>query len=83
MEVSFSSLILSLSTSALFQLGVLEDPETKERHRDLSMAGETIGLIDLLEKKTQGNLTSDEKQLIESVLYDLRMKFIEETRRKS
>ncbi|MBI4208365.1 MAG: DUF1844 domain-containing protein [Deltaproteobacteria bacterium] len=83
MEVSFSSLILSLSTSALFQLGILEDPETKQSHRDLSMAEQTIDLIDLLGKKTQGNLTSDEKQLIESVLYDLRMKFIEETRRKS
>ncbi len=81
-EVNFSSLILSLSTSALFQLGILEDPQTKERYQDLAIAKQTIDLIGLLEQKTRGNLTPDEKQLMESVLCDLRMKFIEETRRK-
>ena len=46
----------------------------------MSMAKQTIDIIEMMQKKTQGNLTDEEKNFIESILYDLRMKFIEENK---
>lgn len=75
-EINFNSLILSLSTSALIQLGEIQDPQTNQPAKNLSLAKQTIDLIGMLKEKTKGNLTPDEERLLDSVLYDLRMRFV-------
>jgi hypothetical protein len=69
--------MLSLSTSVLLSLGELPDPITNEKNINLSLAKQTIGLIEMLLKKTKGNLTEAEDRLVGNMLYDLRMKYIE------
>ena len=65
-----------MTTSALVGLGELPDPVTKEKAVNLPLAHQTISIIELLKQKTTGNLSDDEEQLMSSVLYDLRMKYV-------
>jgi hypothetical protein len=73
---AFSTFILSLSTSVLVCLGELPDPLKNEKSTNLPLAKQTIGIIEMLKEKTKGNLTEEEDRLIESILYDLRMKYV-------
>ena len=59
-------------------LGLTEHPETGHRTRDLSVARHNIELLKLLRSKTQGNLTADEQKLLESLLYDLKMSYVQQ-----
>jgi hypothetical protein len=77
-RIDFSTFILSLSTSALYQLGLVEDPQTGRKEApDLPMASQTIDTLALLEEKTRGNLDADEEHLLQSLLYELRMRYVE------
>jgi hypothetical protein len=78
-EISFANLIFSLSTSAFIQLGEIKDPATQQAEKNLPLAKQTIDLIGLLQEKTKGNLTPEEAQLMEHVLYDLRMRYVKAT----
>lgn len=78
-EINFTSLILSLSTSALIQLGEIEDPFTQKQSKNLPIAKQTIDLIGMLREKTKGNLTSEEEKFVEQVLFDLRMRYVKAT----
>lgn len=83
-RIDFSTFILSLSTSALYHLGLVADPETGEpAQRNLALARQTIDTLEILQEKTQGNLEEDERKLIESLLYELRMRFVESSRSSS
>ena len=75
-EFGFSTFILSLSTSALVHLGELPDPFSNAKEVNLQLAKQTISIIEMLKEKTKGNLTKEEENLIDSVLYDVRLKFI-------
>lgn len=75
-EVNFSSFLLSLSSSILLHLGEIADPQSGEKKKDLSLAKQTIDIIGLLKDKTKGNLTQEEQNLLEHLLYDLRMRFV-------
>lgn len=75
-EIDFTHFIFSLSTSALIQLGEVQDPFTKKAEKDLPLAKQTIDLIAMLKEKTKGNLTSDEAKIVEHILYDLRMRYV-------
>jgi hypothetical protein len=75
-EVNFSSFVLSLSSAILLHLGEITDPQTGEKKKDLALAKQTIDIITLLQDKTKGNLTDDEQELLEHLLYDLRMRFV-------
>jgi hypothetical protein len=75
-EFGFSTFILSLSTSALVHLGELPDPITNKKEVNLQLAKQTISIIEMLKDKTKGNLTSEEESLMESVLYDVRLKYL-------
>jgi hypothetical protein len=77
-ELTFSTFILSLTTSVLMNMGELPDPLTNQKQVNLPLAKQTIGLIEMLKEKTKGNLTQDEERLIDHVLYDLRMQYVEE-----
>ena len=75
-EVNFSTFIVSLSTEVLFHLGEFPHPVSGEKQKDLSLAKHAIDTLAMLKDKTQGNLSDEEKQLLEGMLYDLRMAFI-------
>jgi hypothetical protein len=75
-ELGFSAFVLSLSTSVLVHLGELPDPVTNKKEQNLQLAHQTISVIELLKEKTRGNLTEEEQKLIETVLYDLRLKYV-------
>jgi len=75
--VSFSTLVLGLSTQALMHLGEVEHPVTGQRERDLPAAKHVIDVLGVLSAKTAGNLDSAEQALVESVLYDLRMRYVD------
>jgi len=79
-EVSFSTFVLSLNASALVHLGILEDPATGQRQKNLVMGKQTIDILALLEEKTRGNLTGEEEGLLQNLLYDLRMVYVRERR---
>ena len=74
--VSFISLILSLNTTALFHLGELPHPETGQKSMELELARHSIDTLVMLEAKTKGNLEKDEQELLDRVLYELKMRFI-------
>jgi hypothetical protein len=75
-EVTFSSFILSLNTSALYHMGELPHPETGQRVVDRELAKHTIDILVLLADKTKGNLESDENELLTRILYELKMRFV-------
>jgi Domain of unknown function (DUF1844) len=75
--VDFHTFILSLGSSALLHLGELEHPDGGPAHPDLPLAKHTIDIIAMLQDKTKGNLSPPEERLIESLLYDLRLRFVE------
>jgi hypothetical protein len=74
--ITFPNFILSLSTSALIQLGEVEDPVTNRITKNLPLAKQTIDLLGMLKEKTKGNLSSDEERLMDHILYDLRMRYV-------
>jgi hypothetical protein len=75
--VDFHTFVLSLGSSVLLHLGELEPPEGETRERDLSLAKHTIDILAMLRDKTRGNLTPAEDKLIEGLLYDLRLRYVE------
>ena len=75
--VDFHTFVLSLGSSALMHLGELERPGAGAAEKDLPMAKHTIDILAMLQEKTRGNLTPDEGKLLESLLYDLRLRFVE------
>ena len=75
--VNFQHLVLSLATTAMFQLGMMGNPGEEQPQADMAAAQETIDLLNVLEKKTKGNLTQEEEGLLTNSLYELRMCFVE------
>ncbi|MFO7750241.1 MAG: DUF1844 domain-containing protein [Desulfobacteraceae bacterium] len=74
--VDFSTFILSLYSSALVQLGEMEDPATGQTSRNMELAKQTVDMIIMLEKKTRGNLDVEEANLMKSLLHELRMAYV-------
>ena len=77
-EINFATFIFSLNHSVLVHLGVMDDPSTGKKARNLPIAKQTIDILGMLEEKTQGNLAEDEAKMLKSILYDLRMIYIKE-----
>jgi len=75
--MGFDMLVSYLSTTAMFQLGLLEGPGGERIPPDLPNARRTIDLLQVLQEKTRGNLTQREVKLLDDVLYDLRLSFVE------
>ena len=78
-EITFSSFLISLGSSAFIHLGDIPDPATGEIKKDVPLAKQTIDLLGLLREKTRNNLLEEEEKLFEHLLYDLRMRYIKET----
>ncbi|MFB3117533.1 MAG: DUF1844 domain-containing protein, partial [Myxococcota bacterium] len=78
--IDFSTFVLSLGTTALYQLGEFGDSESGAEGHDesnLPIARQTIDTLEMLTEKTRGNLTDTESKLLESILYEVHMKFVE------
>ena len=73
---SFSSLVNTIAMQTMMALGGMEDPETKKRYVDLAVAKYHIDTLTMLQGKTEGHLTDDEKNLLDRALNDLRMGFV-------
>lgn len=79
-SLTFSAFVLSLASTAAIHFGDLADPITGSTPEpNLDGASQMIDILSLLEEKTRGNLTAEERQLMEQVLYELRMRFVEAT----
>jgi hypothetical protein len=74
-EGNFAALISVLTTQALFAMGVLKI-EGQEREPDLEMAKYNIDMLETLEEKTKGNLTEEEKKVLENTLNQIRMAYV-------
>lgn len=79
-QVSFSKFIMMLSTQALMQLGIIPNPLTEEKGKDLPGAQLTIESIAMLKEKTSGNLDPEEDKMLDSVLHNLRLRFVDMVR---
>lgn len=77
----FGILVLSLGNAALVGLGEMPEPGVNQTTVNLELAQYNIELLAMLREKTKGNLTSDEGQMLEGLLYDLRVKFVEAKKR--
>ena len=75
-QVNFSTFVLSLASAAFIEMGVIEDPQTKTKKKDLSSAKQHIDLLQMLQEKTRGNLDDEERGLLERILRDLRLQFV-------
>ncbi|MBI3491802.1 MAG: DUF1844 domain-containing protein [Acidobacteria bacterium] len=77
-SLSFTAFVLSLASTAAIHFGDLSDPMTGQpAERNLAGAAQMIEILSLLETKTRGNLTAEERQVLEQVLYELRLRFVE------
>jgi hypothetical protein len=76
-EINFSTFMISLSTQALMHLGEIPNPMSGKEEKDITVAKQMIDIIGMLDEKTRGNLDQGEQKLVEDVLYDLRMKYVE------
>ncbi|MCX7978782.1 MAG: DUF1844 domain-containing protein [Bdellovibrionaceae bacterium] len=77
LQASFSALVMSIASSAAVSLGLAPNPATGKVEKDKRMAQFSIDLLVILEQKTKGNLSDEERQLLSGVLADLQMKFLQ------
>src|SRR5204863_8498333 len=76
-KIDFISVLFSYVQTALIYLGEAEDPTQKESLENLPGAKQMIDILELMQEKTKGNLDDQEKQYLESALFDLRMRYMQ------
>jgi hypothetical protein len=75
-EVSFTSFVMSLATQTMVQMGEMQPPPGMEIPVDVESARQTIEILAMLQRKTRGNLSSEEVRFMEEVLHTLRMSYV-------
>jgi hypothetical protein len=73
---SFVSFVMSIASNAASALGMMEHPVTHQREVDVELGKHWIDILGMLQKKTAGNLTNQEKSMVEGLLADLRMQYV-------
>lgn len=81
-EINFSAFVISFSTQALMHLGEMANPLSGQVEKDVPMAKQMIDIVGMLREKTRGNLNAGEEKLIEDILFDLRMRYVEAVKKK-
>lgn len=81
-HINFGTFVASLATSALLYLGE-QNPEDGTSTVDLPLAKQSIEIIGMIREKTRGNLTDDEQSLVDELLYDLRLRFMQMSQQRS
>lgn len=76
LPVDFSTFVISLAASAVHHLGLVEGGEDETAEKNLPLARQTIDTLEMLERKTRGNLEDEEGKLLQTILYELRMGFV-------
>ncbi len=76
-EASFSTLILSIGSTAAMGLGLAPHPQTGKTEIDLTMARFNIDMLDVLQDKTKNNLLKEESDFLNNLIADLRMRYVE------
>ena len=80
-EVTFIGFVLSLAHTAAFHFGDVPDPVSGQAGQvNLAAAQQIIEILALLQEKTKGNLTAEERQLLEQIVYELQMRYVEATK---
>jgi hypothetical protein len=80
--ITFVGFVVSLVHTAYLHLGDMADPASGPSQPDLPSAQQIIDILALIEEKTRGNLTVEERQVIEQALYELRLRFVEVSKDK-
>lgn len=80
--INFTSFVLSISTSALVQMGLIPDPVSNETQKNMVLAKQQVDILEMLYEKTKGNLDDNEEKLMQQVLYELRMRYVEAQNKK-
>ena len=80
-EVTFSAFVMSLNTSVLYHLGVIEDPVTKKKIVDLDLARHGIDTLTMIQEKTRGNISREEEEMLKNILYDIKIRFVQTAKR--
>ena len=78
---TFPTLVVSLTTTAMLQMGLVPNPATQKVEKNLPAARQTIDILEILKDKTQGNLKPDETRLLDRCLHDLKMSFVQSSQR--
>jgi len=79
-KLNFTTFVFSLASTVHMSLGLIPNPQTKKAEKNIEAAKETISLLEILKEKTKGNLTKEEEELFEHLLYECRMKFVENSK---
>ena len=82
LDPHFMQIVLSLQAAAMQQMGKVMNPMTSKIDRDLIMAQNSIDMLSMIEAKTKNNLSEQEEKLINHVLYELRLNFVDESKKK-
>ena len=80
-KIDFSTFIMSLTSSAFYHLGDIADPETGKTETNLPAVQQTIEMLIMLKEKTEGNLSEEEGKLLEQLIYELQMKFMQKSKK--
>jgi hypothetical protein len=77
-KATFLSIVLRMATGSYISLGLVEDPMTGKKNKDLEMAKYLIDSLRILKKKTKGNLNKEEQGYLNNIIQDLELKFVKE-----
>ena len=81
-EINFSTFVISLSTQALMHLGEIANPISGKIDPDVPAAKQMIDMVSMIKEKTSGNLNANEDRLMQDILFDLRMKYVEAVKKR-
>jgi hypothetical protein len=79
--IDFATFVLSLTGSAMVHLGAVPDPNGEKHAPNLELARQTVDILNMLRQKTQGNLDGRESELLDRVLHDIRVAYVEASHR--
>lgn len=81
--LTFAGFVVSLATTAAVHFGDLADPATGAKQPNIPAAAQMIDILALLQEKTKGNLTPEEERLVDDLLYELRLRYVEANKPES
>lgn len=81
--LDFTTFVLSVSSAAFMGLGLTPKPGAQKPEVDLELARQNIDLLELIKEKTRNNLTAEEEKLLDSILFETRMRFVEAQKQKT
>ena len=80
-QIDFATFVFSLATGALIHMGIAPDPQTQKTQKNLELATQNIELLALLKEKTVGNLSKEETEVLDSLLTEVRLRFVEASKK--